>query len=70
MTKGVVKKVRPEVAAELAVEEFRTILEAVLKDGRVGKYELLLVHNAEGQLKLFYRPSYQRPVKNRLDIGK
>lgn len=63
MTTGLVRKVRPEVAAELAVEEFRTILESVQKDGHTGKYELLLVHNTQGQLKLLFRPPWQHVRK-------
>lgn len=59
MTKGVVEKVRPEVAAELAVEEFRTILEIVQKDGRAGTFDLRLVHDPQGRLILLYREPWQ-----------
>lgn len=59
MTKGVVKKVRPEVAAELAVEEFRTLVEIVQQDGRVGTFDLRLVHDPQGRLILLYREPWQ-----------
>lgn len=58
MTQGLVKK-RPEVAAELAVEEFRTLLELVQKDGRSGTFDLRLVHDQQGRLILLYREPWR-----------
>lgn len=59
MTTKTAKQVRPEVAAELALEEFRTLLEVVQKDGRSGTFDLRLVHDQQGRLILLYREPWR-----------